>query len=183
MTDEELLRLITRKDPTAFREWYDRHSRSLYAYALRLLGDPQAAEDVLSEAMFTVWIEAARFRGDCQPKTWLYRIARNKAIERLRRRPPDELPLTDGTYGAWERDQERVDLRVTLEQALRALPRDQREVVELAFFHDLPYGEIARILGCPVNTVKTRMFWAKRKLRRALSRSEERKSDALEDPP
>jgi len=183
MTDEELLRLIARKDPTAFREWYDRHSQSLYAYALRLLRDPQAAEDVLSEAMLAVWFEAARFRGDCQPRTWLYRIARNKAIELLRRRPADPLPLTDGVCGPWERDQERVDLRVTLEQALHALPPDQREVVELAFFHDLPYQEIARILDCPVNTVKTRMVCAKRKLRHALSPSEEAESEGLEDAP
>jgi RNA polymerase sigma-70 factor (ECF subfamily) len=168
MTDRELLRLIAQKDPTAFREFYDRYSRPLYAYLCRVLRDPHGAEDVLSEVMFAVWREAWRFRGDSHPRTWLYRIARNRAVEWLRARPQAEIPL-DGPVDAEAPDEEaRAALRVTLEQALRDLPQDQRDVVQLAFVAGLPYREIAELLSCPENTVKTRMFWAKRKLRAAL---------------
>ncbi len=174
MTDEELVRLIAQKDPTAFREWYDRHSRALYGYLYRLLGDAHAAEDVLSEAMFAVWTEARRFRGECQPRTWLYRIARNKAVEWLRRAASTDHAADDDRTRT--PDHERADVRLTVEQALKTLSPEQREVVELAFFHGLAYEEIARIMGCPLNTVKTRMFWAKRKLRRALGLPEPEES-------
>jgi RNA polymerase sigma-70 factor (ECF subfamily) len=177
MTDEELLRLIAQKDPTAFREWYDRHSRSVYGYLYRLLRDTHAAEDVLSEAMFAVWLEAARFRGECRPRTWLFRIARNKAVEWLRRRSATREDLDGEARESGTRGHEETDLRLTVEQALEALPREQREVVELAFFFGFPYEDIARILGCPVNTVKTRMFWAKRRLRDALGPVEERERE------
>ncbi len=181
MTDQELLQCIAQKDPTAFREWYDRHSGALYRYLVRLLGDAHAAEDVLSEAMFAVWTDARRFRGECHPRTWLYRIARNKAVEWLRRRPEVAFALEDGADPVQERDHERADLRVALGQALAGLPREQREVVTLAFFHGLSYEEVARVVGCPVNTVKTRMFWAKRKLREALERGDQERERARGD--
>ncbi|MCS7174049.1 MAG: RNA polymerase sigma factor [Armatimonadetes bacterium] len=178
MRDEELLRLIAQKDPTAFREWYDRHSQAVYGYLYRLLGDGHAAEDVLSEAMFAVWLEAARFRGECRPRTWLFRIARNKAVEWMRRRAAARENPDGGIWESAVCEFERMDTRLAVEQALRDLPREHREVVELAFFFGFPYEDIARILGCPVNTVKTRMFWAKRKLRRALGPPEEHREEA-----
>ncbi len=171
MTDRELLRLIAQGDTTAFREWYDRHSGPLFAYLLRLLSDAHLAEDVLSETMLTVWTDARRFRGDSSPRTWLYAIGRNKATDRLRQRVPWPLEVLDGQRTDGHAD--RVDTRVTVEHALQRLPRDQREVVELAFFHGCSYEEIARIMRCPVNTVKTRMFLAKQKLRAHLEGSQE----------
>jgi RNA polymerase sigma-70 factor (ECF subfamily) len=126
-----------------------------------------ASEDVLSETMFTVWKDAPRFRGDSKPRTWLYRIARNKAIDLIRKRPAAPLSLVGDSNATARADD--VDLRLSLEQALAALSPDHREVVELTFFHGLSYDEIARVVGCPVNTVKTRMFWAKRKLRALLN--------------
>jgi|FaiFalFF_MnMetaG_3_1042247.scaffolds.fasta_scaffold17899_2 RNA polymerase sigma-70 factor (ECF subfamily) len=163
MTDRELLRLIAQGDATAFREWYDRHSGPLFAYLYRLLRDVHLAEDVLSETMLTVWMDARRYRGDSSPRTWLYAIGRNKATDRLRQRAAWPLEAVDG-QGAGNVAEE-VETRVAVEDALQRLPPDQREVVELAFFHGCAYEEIARIMRCPVNTVKTRMFLAKQKLR------------------
>jgi RNA polymerase sigma-70 factor (ECF subfamily) len=166
MTDRELLRLIAQGDATAFREWYDRHSGPLFAYLFRLLGDAHLAEDVLSETMLTVWTDARRYRGDSSPRTWLYAIGRNKATDRLRQRAAWPLEVLDGHRVEEATDQ--VDTRLAVEEALKGLPPDQREVVELAFFHGCGYEEIARIMRCPVNTVKTRMFLAKQKLRARL---------------
>lgn len=163
MTDRELLRLIAQGDATAFREWYDRHSGPLFAYLFRLLGDVHLAEDVLSETMLAVWTDARRFRGDSSPRTWLYAIGRNKATDRLRQRIAWPLEVLDGQRTDAGTDE--VDTRVAVQQALERLPADQREVVELAFFHGFAYEEIARIMRCPLNTVKTRMFLAKQKLR------------------
>ncbi|MDR7566721.1 MAG: RNA polymerase sigma factor [Armatimonadota bacterium] len=163
MTDRELLRLVAQGDATAFREWYDRHSGPLFAYLFRLLRDAHLAEDVLSETMLTVWREARRYRGDSSPRTWLYAIARNKATDCLRRHAPWPLEVVGGQRVDGEA--ERVDTRVAVEEAVKRLPPEQREVVELAFFHGFAYGEIARIVRCPLNTVKTRMFLAKQKLR------------------
>ncbi len=171
MTDRELLRLIAQGDTTAFREWYDRYSGPLFAYLLRLLGDAHLAEDVLSETMLTVWTDARRFRGDSSPRTWLYAIGRNKATDRLRQRVAWPLEVLDSQRTDGHAD--RVDSRVAVEQALQRLPRDQREVVELAFFHGCSYKEIARIMRCPANTVKTRMFLAKQKLRAYLGGTQE----------
>lgn len=176
MTDRELLRLVAQGDATAFREWYDRHSGPLFAYLFRLLRDAHLAEDVLSETMLTVWTDARRYRGDSSPRTWLYAIARNKATDRLRQRAPWPLELlgerrVDG-------ETERVDTRVAVEEALKRLPPDQREVVELAFFHGFAYEEIARIVRCPLNTVKTRMFLAKQKLRAHLDGAGDRAGEA-----
>jgi RNA polymerase sigma factor (sigma-70 family) len=182
MTDEELIRLIAHQDATAFREFYDRYSGPLFAYLCRLLGDAHGAEDVLSEAMIAVWREARHFRGECRPRTWLYRIARNRAVEVLRHhevRKKREVSLDGEFQEASVHPHAAVVDRVALEGALEALPPHQREAVELAFLHGLDYREIARITGVPVNTVKTRVYWAKRKLRRLVGevKTEEAASD------
>jgi RNA polymerase sigma-70 factor (ECF subfamily) len=118
-----------------------------------------------------VWRQAGRFRGRSKLSTWVFGIAHNKALNALRRRAqradvalehaaamPDARPNP-------EAEAERRDARARMEAALGRLSREHREVIELTFYHEFSYEEIAQIVKCPVGTVKTRMFHAKQKLR------------------
>jgi RNA polymerase sigma-70 factor (ECF subfamily) len=115
-----------------------------------------------------VWRKAGTFEGKARVSTWVFAIAYRKALKALKRRAPfvdttmtEEPPGPDDP----ERDAMQVQARSELRRALATLPPEQRAVVELTYYHDYAYPEIAQILGCPVDTVKTRMFHARRKLR------------------
>ncbi|MGC9357366.1 MAG: RNA polymerase sigma factor [Anaerolineae bacterium] len=171
-TDADLLKLVECGDEAAFDELYRRYSVPIYNYLLRLIHEPTVAEDILQEVFVTLWQSADGFRGDAQVKTWLFRIAHNQAVSWLRKRR--ELLTHDGelldrpvpaktesqAIASWRAEQ----LRAALDQ----LSPDHRAVLELAFFHELPYAEIAEIMDCPVGTVKSRMSYARRYLSRWL---------------
>jgi RNA polymerase sigma-70 factor (ECF subfamily) len=164
-------------DRDALGELYDESSALVYTLALRILGNPEEAEEVTLDVYMQVWRGTARFdAGKGSAGAWLTVLARSRAIDRLRStaaRRTVERPLPTGadTHHAAGRDewacvlQERASL---VRAALASLPGDQREAIELAFFEGLSHSELAARLGQPLGTVKTRIRLGMTKLRRLL---------------
>jgi len=172
---ERLLERIAAGSNEAMADFYRQFESKVYAFALRKLNDPHASADIVNEVMMAVWQGADRFQANAKVSTWLLGITHNKVIDRIRKNVRNEseelndsMPDTDNTAA--------VDLVARAEDAKRLnecmerLSQAHREVVHLAFFEDLTYGEIANIVGCPEGTVKTRMLHAKQNLKRCLGR-------------
>jgi RNA polymerase sigma factor (sigma-70 family) len=169
------LRLIARVgegDGQAFKELYGKYQTRLTRFLFNVVRQPPIVEEVLDDTMMVVWERAGTFKGESKLSTWMFAIAYRKAVKALRRY--DE-PMED--YGLETREspeagpEEQYELRRVrqmLKSAMAELSADHRAVVELTYFHDLGYREIAEIVGCPVDTVKTRMFYARRHLRQRL---------------
>ena len=130
---------------------------------------PGAIEEVLDDTMLVVWHRAATFNGRSKVSTWIFAIAHRKALKALRRwdEPLEEACAETLVESAPGPEQQSADAqtRAILLRALGALSVEQRAVVELTYFHGLGYREIAQIVDCPVDTVKTRMFHARRRLK------------------
>ena len=173
-SEAALLRRIAAKDRRAFEALYHAYYRRLFAYLFKTIRRPDLSEEVLDDVMLAVWTGAAGFDGRSRPSTWIFGIAYHKALKALARQdrhrteaeePDVEEPMGgEGPEGLLAR-REMADV---LERALRSLPLEQRTVVELTYYQGFSYQEIAEIMGCPVNTVKTRMFHARRRLRELL---------------
>ena len=173
--ERELLERVKMHDLDAFERLYRIYQPRLARFLTNLVKRPQLVEEVLDDTMMVVWNTAASFRGTSKLSTWVFAIAYRKALK-ARMRWPD--PLEDqqfdnrvGNDAAPDAELERSRIRNALVDAMEGLSAEQRAVVDLTYFHDLGYREIAEILGCPVDTVKTRMFHARRRLRQALSGS------------
>jgi len=178
--NDEAVRLLARiaaGEEAAMADFYGRFSRQVYAFALRSCGRPEEAEDVVVEAMYEVWKSAGRFAGGSLVRTWLFSIARHKLIDRARRAGPrhtvelDDVAdgLADENPGAFEH-LARTQNAAALKGCMERLSPEHRECVHLVFFGELALAEVAAVQGCPENTVKTRLFHAKRQLRRCLER-------------
>ena len=173
--DDELalLRQVAAKDRKAFEALYHLYYRRLFGYLLRVTRRADLVEEVLNDVMFAIWTGAAGFDGRSRPSTWIFGIAYHKALKGMARRPQERDSNEDRVAEPVDGDEPeslmaRRELATVLGTALGALPPDQRAVVELAYYQGLGYTEIAEIVGCPVNTVKTRMFHARRRLREML---------------
>lgn len=169
--DAELLKRISQRDEAAMASLFDRYARIVYSIALRVLHDPSEAEDVMQEVLMQVWRGAPSFivgRGSLGG--WLAVVARNRAIDVLRRRHPsdpvDEVALPASTDLASEA--ERNTLIERLRKIMQELPLEQQKSVQLAFFEGLSHSEIADKTGEPLGTVKTRIRLALISLRKAL---------------
>jgi RNA polymerase sigma-70 factor, ECF subfamily len=166
----ELIARIGAGDRKAFEELYNLYHRRMARFLTRLTHRYDIAEEVINDTFWVVWRKARTFRGDSQPSTWIlgiaYRKARNafRSCARLARQNlvPESVPLTtDGPAGAEE-------LRDWLTRALAQLPVEQRLAVQLCYELGHSCEEIAAIMSCPVNTVKTRLFHARAKLQKVL---------------
>lgn len=176
--DARLLERIAAGDDAAFEELYHRYHRRLMGYLLRILGRPGVVEEVLDDAMLAVWQGAHRFDGRSRASTWIFGITHHKALKALDKsrrdasRDAGEPPDPEVEPAAEHRQPDvaaaRSELRRKLRSALDALSPVQRAVVELTFFYGYSYPEVAKIVGCPVGTVKTRMFHARRLLKERL---------------
>lgn len=174
--EDALLKRVARRDREAFEQLYRLLHQRLARYLRRYLRDDGQIEDTIQEVFLVVWRQAASFRGDSQVSTWVIGIAYRKALDVLRRRSTRPIPVPAGDDdGGASSDEQRgtgssaaVEARLALQEALATLPAAQRTVVELTYFRGLSYREIANRVGCPENTVKTRMFHARRKLRQVL---------------
>lgn len=172
--DAETLARIGGGDLEAFEEVYARYSRRVYAFTLRVLRNPELVEEAVSDTFLAIWRSAASFDGRSRASTWIFGVAYRKALRALERRrkvdtvTPDQVTLVEDERTGPDATCAREEEARLLERALRGLPAEQRAVVELTYFHGLSYAEIAAVIECPVNTVKTRMFHARRKLRAAL---------------
>lgn len=173
-----LLRQIASGDIEAFKTLHRAYQRRLFAYSMKMLGDAGVAEELSSDVMLEVWRQAKQFKGKSKLSTWIFGIAHHKALNALRRRGQRihvamERAITSvDPRPDPEQSAERRDMLRRLETALGNLSLDHREVIELTFFHEFSYEETAQIMNCPVNTVKTRMFYAKKRIRETLSQSE-----------
>ncbi len=167
--DQHLIQAVGRGDTLALEELYRRHGLKLLSYLIGQVGDRALAEELLQDVMVAVWQRAAYFRGDSQVSTWLLAIARKRAISARQKRRVIPLPLSDNaparTPGPLETLEDQ-DEQAALRSALAALPDDQRETLELIFYHDLSGPEAAAVLGVAPGTVKSRLNRAKTMLGR-----------------
>ena len=168
----DLIARIAQQDEAALVALYRQFGSRVFAFSLQRLDEPGLAEEVVSETMYEVWRHAARFRGESSASTWILGIARNKALDKLRARGHAVYEDIDDHADLLSADQpggfERIAAAQQAEQVARCmdgLPSDQRECLHLAFYEDLPLADIADLQGCPVNTVKTRLFHARRKMK------------------
>src|SRR5437660_4681373 len=168
-SDDMLIRRIAEGDQLAMRTLFGRHRVPLYRWLLRLVVDEALAEDLLSEVFLDVWRQAAAFEARSSVSTWLLAIARHKALSARRRRTDAELDeATVSTVPDTANDPEVTLQKKNRAEALRqSLPRlspEHREVIDLAYYHGKSVKEIAEIVSISEATVKTRMFYARRKL-------------------
>src|SRR3954454_18718363 len=168
-SDEMLVTRIAAGDKLAMQVLFARHRASVYRWLLRFVGNETVAEDLLSEVFFDVWQQAGRFEGRAAVTTWLLSIARFKALSARRRRTDAELNETIEATVADPADNAEVTLEKKhqgelLREALTTLSSDHREIIDLVYYHDKSVDEAAEILGIPSATVKTRMFYARKKL-------------------
>src|SRR3954469_22972756 len=172
--DEELMQMVRRGDADAFAVIYERHASSAFSLAYRMLGSRTAAEDVTQEAFLSAWRSAARYdsaRGSV--RTWLLGIVRNRAIDAMRRGRVRDFPRVEDEAAAERIDSgERNDAEAArheeaeaIRSAIRTLPREQSQVIELAYFGGFTHTEIASMIDAPVGTVKGRMRLGLKKLR------------------
>ncbi|HET9445033.1 MAG TPA: sigma-70 family RNA polymerase sigma factor [Steroidobacteraceae bacterium] len=165
----ELLRQVATGDRTAFKELYLIYHRRLARFLMRMTSRHDLIEEVINDTLWTVWLKAGDFRGDSLVSTWIVGITYRRALKALRRHGTARPMLVEEVAVAPDAQLEDEN-RQWLGQALAELPLEQRMVMEFSYLMGHSCEEIAQIMQCPVNTVKTRMFHAREKLRRSLPR-------------
>lgn len=168
---------VAQGDLQAFELLYRDYHPRLWRFLGRTIHRPHLAEEVLNDTMHVVWRKAVSFDGTCKLSTWIFSIAHRTALRALRGSEDPEESDADEELVSNEPGPEDTAIasqqRVLLRRAMEDLTGQQRNVVELAYFHDFGYRDIAEILACPIDTVKTRMFLARRKLKAILDASQE----------
>jgi RNA polymerase sigma-70 factor (ECF subfamily) len=168
-SDDVLIGRIASGDRLAMQVLFARHHVRVYRFVLRLVSDPTLAEDLISEVFLDVWRQAGRFEARSAVSTWLLAIARFKALSALRKRPDEELDEEtaagiEDTSDNPEVALQKKDKGVVLRECLKSLSAEHREVIDLVYYHEKSVEEVAEIVGIPEATVKTRMFYARKRL-------------------
>lgn len=180
--DLDLLRRIAGGSSDALGAFYDRYSSLVWGLLRRMLGEGGEAEEVMQEAFLQVWRDAKRYDPErATPRGWLLLIARSRALDRLRKRTAlqrrEEAIAKEASGRAvaplGSRRLEHLESRERISSALDRLPREQRRVIELSFFHGLSQTEIAAHLGAPLGTVKSRALLGMKRLREIFARERE----------
>jgi RNA polymerase sigma factor (sigma-70 family) len=170
--DARLLRRVERKEMTAFECLYRRYHGKLSRFVASTLGRTDLADEIINDVMLIVWEKAASYDRKCRPSTWIFGIAYNKARKHFRCAGQPQIENlsdfdadteTTDTYHNWLERLERDDLCASI---LASLSPEHRAVIELTYYYGMHYREIGQIMGCPENTVKTRMFHARRHMSR-----------------
>jgi RNA polymerase sigma-70 factor (ECF subfamily) len=168
-SDEVLIARIAGGDRLAMQVLFARHHVRVYRFVLRLVRNEATAEDLISDVFLDIWRQAGKFEGRSQVSTWMLSIARFKALSVLRKRPEEE--LDDETAERIEDQSDnpetalaKKDKGALLRQCLTALSAEHREIIDLVYYHEKSVEEVAGIVGIPEATVKTRMFYARKKL-------------------
>jgi RNA polymerase sigma-70 factor (ECF subfamily) len=168
-SDEVLISRIANGDRLAMQVLFARHHLRVYRFVLRLVRNEATAEDLISDVFLDVWRQAGKFEGRAAVSTWMLSIARFKALSALRRKPDQE--LDEETAAAIEDHSDdpevalaKKDKGAVLRECLTVLSAEHREIVDLVYYHEKSVEEVARIVGIPEATVKTRMFYARKKL-------------------
>jgi RNA polymerase sigma-70 factor, ECF subfamily len=168
-SDEALVARVTHSDRHALRLLFGRHRQRVYRFALRLVGNSATAEDIVSEVFLELWRRAASFERRAQLATWLLAVTRNKALSALRVRA--DQPLDEATAEAMpdpaitpEESLQANERSTLLRRCLERLSPAHREIIDLVYYHEKSVDEVAAIVGVPAATVKTRMFYARKRL-------------------
>jgi RNA polymerase sigma-70 factor (ECF subfamily) len=167
--DSELLDRIADNDKLAMRVLFARHSVRAHRFVQRIVGDGALAEDIVSEVFVEVWRSAGRFDGNSKVSTWILGIARFRALSALRRRKDDALDDVTAEAILDTADDPEVAVQKTdrvaiLRKCMSHLSRAHREIIDLVYYHEKSVDEAAEIIGIPSNTVKTRMFHARKRM-------------------
>jgi RNA polymerase sigma-70 factor (ECF subfamily) len=168
LSDESLIARVAEGDRRAMQLLFTRHQQRVYRFVLRLVGNNATAEDIVSDVFIDLWRQAARFEGRAQPSTWLLAIARNKALSAMRRRidqpldamaeaVPDPAATAEETLDASKRG-------AVVRKCLEQLSPAHREIIDLVYYHEKSVDEVSTIIGVGAATVKTRMFYARKRL-------------------
>jgi RNA polymerase sigma-70 factor (ECF subfamily) len=172
--DRQLIARVAARDRAAFQALYFAYHKRLSRFLMRICRRRELAEEIINDTMFAVWQKAGDFRGEAQVSTWILGIAYRQALKALRR-AAGRLPLVSVNVGDTslrelgdDAGAAQRELREWLESGLDSLPPTQRLAIELAYFLGHSCEEIAAITACPVNTVKTRLFHARERLRERL---------------
>ena len=168
-SDEALIGRIASGDRLAMQVLFARHHVRVYRFVLRLVRDESAAEDLISEVFLDVWRQAGRFEGRSAVPTWLLAIARFKALTALRRKPDEALDEEKAEAIEDQSDDPEIVLSkkyksAAIRKCLTGLSAEHREIIDLVYYHEKSVEEVAAIVGIPENTVKTRMFYARKRL-------------------
>jgi RNA polymerase sigma-70 factor (ECF subfamily) len=173
-SDAALVARVADGDRQALRLLFVRHQPKVYRFALRLVANDATAEDVVNDVFFDLWRQAASFEGRAQLSTWLLAIARNKALSAMRGRVHE--PLDDAAAEAIPDPagtaEEALDVSqrgALLHRCLTKLSSAHREIIDLVYYHEKSVDEVATIIGVPAATVKTRMFYARKRLAELLT--------------
>jgi len=180
----DLLAAVAMGHQRAFERLYRLYEKRVYQYVYTLVYDATLAEEVVGDTMLAVWRGAGTFTATSRVSTWILGIARHKAMDAIRRtgRHQQREVELDGAadvpnpQGRPDEGVMRDELASVTQRALLALSREHQEILRLVFYEELPYEDISALLGIPVNTVKTRVFYAKHRLKEQLERMGQRES-------
>ncbi|CDX14757.1 MAG: sigma-70 family RNA polymerase sigma factor [Mesorhizobium sp.] len=172
-TDRALVDRVAKGDRAAVRLLFMRHHARIYRFVARQTGSEMMADDIANEVFLELWKQAPGFEGRSEVSTWLLGIARFKALSSLRKKKEDWIDDDDAAQVPDSADTPEVvtmkeDKAAALRRFVDALPEEHRTVIDLAYYHGQSVTEIGEVLGIPVATVKTRMFYARKKLGEAL---------------
>jgi RNA polymerase sigma-70 factor (ECF subfamily) len=168
-SDRHLIESIAAGNRRAMHILFARHNLRVYRFVLRLTDNTATAEDLVSEVFLDVWLNARKFEGRSQVATWMLAIARNKAIAILRRRSAEQLDdkaaaMIEDTDDNPETSKARKEHSTLLKVCLMQLSPAHREVIDLTYYQERSIDEVAKIIGVPAATVKTRMHYARKKI-------------------
>lgn len=166
----QLLRRVAAGDKSALTRLYVLYHARLFKFVFRLTRSYSTADELVNDIMLVVWEKAATFRGASKVSTWVFGIAYKQTMRRVTRKQLQLAPLTDLEEPGFDHNA-AIETEDWVRDGLHTLPAAQQLTVVLVFYVGLTYEETAVVTGCPVNTVKTRMFHARRKLREYLSAS------------
>ena len=172
--DTELVRRVAAGDRTALRRIHDRFQRPLIGYLLRFVRDHAVAEELAAEVMVGVWRQAARYEGRSSLETWVFGIAHNKAVSWLRKRREEGMPegaaeaLVDERADP-ETEADAASITDMMARLIGRLSSEQQAALQLTYYQEMPLEQVADAMGCPVNTVKTRIYYARQHLKRMLA--------------
>jgi RNA polymerase sigma-70 factor (ECF subfamily) len=170
--ESELLARVAARDGEALRELYALYSRRLGSFLIRFTQRRDFIEEVINDTLWVVWRKASEFRGDSRVSTWITGIAYRRALKSARspgHRMVDSVPIEDEQLLAAD-EQHAAENYQWVSAAVQELPSEQQLTIQLAYVQGHSCSEIAKIMGCPENTVKSRMFQARAKLRTILER-------------
>jgi RNA polymerase sigma-70 factor (ECF subfamily) len=182
--EADLLAAVAMGRQSAFERLYGLYEKRVYQYVNTLVYDAALAEEIVGDTMLAVWRGAGTYTGTSRVSTWIFGIARHKALDAIRRTSRHrqrevELDGAADMPNPHDRPDEGVlrdELTAVTQRALALLSREHQEILRLVFHEELPYEEISSLLRIPVNTVKTRVYYAKQRLKEQLERMGQKES-------